>query len=115
MRSALTFWGCFLVLAFVTPASSALLGLFPTMEGIVQKVNGDSLAIESLEGDVKQTIVLQVNKETEFEGAVSLENLQPGDQVKVKYQKEGNAKIAVSVAKVVVKEAIPDPEALKQL
>jgi hypothetical protein len=97
------------VLAFTVPAS-AIFGLPETLEGSIESVNESTLAILSEKGNMQEVVEFQINDETEFDETASLDNLEPGDQVKVRYKEEGNEKVAISIAKVATDE-MTDQEA----
>ena len=99
MRALAAVVACAVMLAFTGPAI-ALLGLPETMEGTIESVTKDTLSVKSQEGDALQIVEIQINDQTQFEEATSLESLTKGDQVKVKYTEEENGKIALSIAKI---------------
>ena len=99
MRALSAVVACAVMLAFTGPAV-ALLGLPEIMEGTIESVTEDTLSVKSQEGDALQIVEIQINDQTQFEEATALENLNKGDQVKVKYKEEENVKIALSIAKI---------------
>ena len=99
MKSILTLTVCAMMLAFTAPAT-AFLGFPETLEGTVESVNEDALAIMSEDGTSQQMVEIQIINETKFEKMASLENLNKGDKVKIQYKKEGDDKIAISISKI---------------
>ncbi|MGE0267103.1 MAG: DUF5666 domain-containing protein [Candidatus Omnitrophota bacterium] len=98
-----------ILLAFAVPAS-ALFGLSSTLEGRVQSISENSLSVTTEEeGAAQEMVEIQINEETKFDQqTASLDNLQEGDQVQIKYKEEAQEKIAVSIAKVMPAEGSPD-------
>jgi len=100
MKSAILMSVCAMLLAFTIPATAANLGMTAMLEGTVESVGDNALAILSQEGNIQQMVEFQVNGETQFEASiVSLDSLHVGDKVKVEYIEEENTKIAVSITK----------------
>lgn len=100
MRTIMAITVCAMVLAFTVPAS-ALLGLPETLEGTVESIGADTLAIISETEATQKMVEIRINAETQFEEVASLDNLKVGDKVKVTYKEEDSAKIALSVAKII--------------
>ena len=99
MRTIMAVTVCAMVLAFAVPAS-ALFGLPETLEGTVESISANSLAIISETEAIQKMVEIQINEETQFKDVASWDNLKIGDKVKVKYKEEENVKIAISIAKV---------------
>lgn len=115
MKSLMTLLFCAALLAFTIPAS-AILGMPETLEGTIESVSQDTIAIISQKGTTQQMVEIDVNLDTKFEDTLaSLDNLQKGDKVRVKYKEEGNEKVAVTIAKIMDKDASAVPEASYQL
>lgn len=101
MKSAILVSICAMLLAFTIPATAANLGMTTTLEGTVESIGDNALAILSQQGNIQQMVEFQVNSETQFEESIaSLDSLRVGDKVKVEYKEEDNGKIAVSITKV---------------
>jgi hypothetical protein len=117
MKTVITVMVFALMLAFTIPAS-AILGMPETLEGTIKSISGDTLSILSEKEATQQIVEIQINNETKFEETVnSLDNLQIGDLVKVKYTHEGDEKVALSIVKVMAEEipGTPEVEVLKHL
>ena len=104
MKTIIAVTVCAMVLALTAPAS-ALFGIPQTLEGTVESISQNSLAIISENGTTQQMEEVQINEETKFEGVASLDNLKKGDNVKVEYKEEGEEKIALSIAKVMEEDS----------
>ena len=110
MKSRIIIAICALMFAFAAPAA-AILGTPETLEGTIQSISENTLAILSQDGSVQKMVEIFINAETQFEATTSLESLQEGDKVTVQYKEEGDQKIAVSIAKVTTTETSQAPEA----
>ncbi|MBZ0165345.1 MAG: hypothetical protein K8I00_00960 [Candidatus Omnitrophica bacterium] len=93
-----------LILAYTVPAS-ALFGLPAKIEGTIQSVSEESLAVHEVKGDTERILKIMLNTETDFQEASTVGHLQEGDRVKIKYREKDGSKIAVSVKKILEKDS----------
>lgn len=109
MRTIVFVISCAIVLTFAAPAL-AIFGLPQTLEGTVESVSDNMLVISRQEGNTQHITEFQINQETQFNQTASLEALEEGDTVKVRYKEDGDDKIAISIAKVMVEETTESSE-----
>ena len=91
------------VLAFIiglaVPAF-ALFGLPETVEGTVEEISDDTLALYAVKGNAEEILQIRLDDETEYQDVPETEALQPGDMVLIKFKEKDGQRIAVSVKRI---------------
>lgn len=101
MKLMITTVLCAFALAVSSPAF-AVLGMPETVEGTIASVSDESLAIVSIQEETQELFEIKINEATQIDEEIaSLETLQEGDQVTVKFAGEGDERVALSISRVV--------------
>lgn len=99
MKLLVTSFICMMVLA-VTVSATAVFILPETIEGTVDNINENTLAVIQEQGTSHQIMEIYVDDQTEFKEIGSLTKLRKGDRVRIQYRKESGSRIAVSITLV---------------
>lgn len=91
-----------MIIGLATP-SFALFGLPETLEGTVEEVTEDSLAVHTVKGSSEKIIQILLDGETEYKEIAALDEIKPGDMVLIKYKEKDGDRIAVSVKRIAAK------------
>ncbi|MCA9395378.1 MAG: hypothetical protein KC900_14345 [Candidatus Omnitrophica bacterium] len=91
-----------LIIGLAAP-SFAFFGLPETVEGTVEEVDEDILAVHTVKGNTEKIIQILLGPETEYTDIAAADELKPGDVVQIKYKEKDGDRIAVSVTKIAAK------------
>lgn len=99
-KGTISLIACMSILSFaVTPSLADPINPRTILEGTIQNVDNNGIVVDSAvddQGDVR----LEVDQDTLFKQADSLEDLEEGDAVMVSFREENQKKVAVYIAKV---------------
>lgn len=95
----------FAMVVTATVQAFALTALPQTWIGTVESISENTLAVISEKEDTQRVLEIHVNNETQFEESDSLDSLQKGDLVDVKYTEDEGQALAITITKIKVNES----------